>query len=139
MALLGKIFARGEKKPKGKAAAAVARPAEDLPAASAPERRRAPAAGKFSGAGAGVLVKAHTTEKTARARERGGYVFAVAEGATKRMIRAAVEARYGVKVRRVRTSRTHGKERRRGRITGWKPGLKKAVVGLREGQNIETL
>lgn len=85
----------------------------------------------------GVLLRAHVTEKTARQAKKNAYVFAVADLANKHIIKRAVEGKYGVSVLSVRTLKTHEKERRRGRIIGWKPGFKKAVVIIKEGQKIE--
>lgn len=90
-----------------------------------------------SGGAPGVLVAPHVTEKTANAASGNKYVFLVAPRTNKQMIKRAVESRYGVKVEAVNITRTYGKERRRGQIIGWKPGIKKAAVTVKEGQKIE--
>lgn len=84
---------------------------------------------------AGVIRSPHITEKTSSVD--GTYVFVVRREANKTLVRRAVEARYGVNVERVRMLRMPAKERRRGRIAGWRPGFKKAVVTIRRGQKIE--
>lgn len=89
------------------------------------------------GGSLGVLRAHRVTEKSARLGEASTYVFIVNNDATKPAIRRSVEGRYGVTVRSVRTITTHGKERRRGNQVGWKPGIKKAMVTLKEGEKIE--
>lgn len=85
----------------------------------------------------GVLRQPHITEKTAKAAEENKYIFSVAVLANKVKIKRAVEDRYKVKVETVNIINMPGKERRRGKISGWKPGTKKAIVTLKEGQKIE--
>ncbi|OGZ97585.1 MAG: 50S ribosomal protein L23 [Candidatus Sungbacteria bacterium RIFCSPLOWO2_02_FULL_54_10] len=77
------------------------------------------------------------TEKASNAAARGQYIFAVSDGVNKPSIASAVARRFGVTVMSVRMLRRPGKERRRGRITGWKPGFKKAIVTIQKGQTIE--
>ena len=77
------------------------------------------------------------TEKTAAMANLSKFVFTVAPSANKILVRQAVEGRYGVKVKAVHLVKTAGKERKRGRQVGWKPGIKKAVVTLAKGQVIE--
>lgn len=77
------------------------------------------------------------TEKTSATASRGQYVFAVSEGVNKPMIARAVSRRFGVTVTAVRMLRREAKQRRRGRIVGWKPGFKKAMVTIKKGQVIE--
>lgn len=85
----------------------------------------------------GVLQKAHVTEKTSLAASENKYVFAVSKDANKHQIKQAVEGRYGVGVKSVNIINLPGKERRRGNIIGWKPGMKKAIVKVKEGEKIE--
>ena len=87
----------------------------------------------------GVVRAAHMTEKTARGAEAHTYVFRVAPRANKITVRAAVAARYGVDVDSVRILNTSEKARVRGRVIGWKPGFKKAMVTLKPGQKIENI
>lgn len=86
---------------------------------------------------AGVLERPHITEKTSRGTREKKYVFVVNPRVNKVDIAHAVTGRYGVEVMSVHLIRTPGKIRRRGRQEGWKPGFKKAIVTLKEGQTIE--
>ena len=63
-------------------------------------------------------------------------VFEVAAKASKTEIKNAVQAIFKVKVDEVRTANFAGKERRRGKFTGYRPDWKKAYVRLKEGQKM---
>ena len=65
------------------------------------------------------------------------YSFRVHPDAHKTQIRQAVEELFEVKVERVNVSQVKSKPKRRGLHRGRKPGWKKAVVQLREGDTIE--
>jgi len=67
---------------------------------------------------------------------RKGYVFEVAEKATKTEVKQAVETLFKVKVSSVRTAIVEGKERRRGKFTGYRPDWKKAYVKLKDGEKM---
>jgi len=60
--------------------------------------------------------------------------FEVAPRATKVQVKAAVEKLFKVKVDQVRTCNFEGKERRRGRFTGFRSDWKKAYVKLKDGE-----
>jgi large subunit ribosomal protein L23 len=62
--------------------------------------------------------------------------FEVSNGASKTQIKEAIEKIFKVKVDHVRTMNVPGKERRRGRYTGYRPDWKKAYVTLREGEKM---
>ena len=71
----------------------------------------------------------------------GTLVFEVADAATKTEVKQAVEKLFKVKVNGVRTANFAGKERRRGKFTGYPSGLEEGVcapegrredAGLRE-------
>jgi large subunit ribosomal protein L23 len=64
-------------------------------------------------------------------------LFAVDTRANKKEVRDAVEKMFKVKVVDVRTMTVAGKVKRRGRTVGLRPGWKKAVVTLKEGDKIE--
>ena len=84
-----------------------------------------------------VIRRPLITEKTSILREDGRtIVFQVAPGANKTEIKQAIEKLLGSKVDRVRTSITHGKEKRQGRFAGHRSDWKKAYVRLREGQKM---
>ena len=77
------------------------------------------------------------TEKAARLRESNQVVFEVDRRANKIQIREAVEAMFDVKVTDVNTLVQRGKPRRIGRRWVKRPNWKKAVVTLREGDDIQ--
>ncbi len=92
-----------------------------------------------------ILLRPILTEKSLNLAGGTGaghhqYTFHVHKSANKREIRWAVEAAYGVKVASVNTT-THKGKVHRPRLRGAKPGkradVKKAVVTLAEGQQIE--
>jgi len=56
--------------------------------------------------------------------------------ASKTEVKQAVETLFKVKVSGVRTTTVEGKERRRGKFTGYRPDWKKAYVRLKEGQKM---
>lgn len=77
------------------------------------------------------------TEKALTTREtEGSLVFEVAAEATKTEVRQAVEKLFNVKVASIRTANVEGKERRRGKFSGYKPDWKKAYVRLRAGEKV---
>lgn len=84
----------------------------------------------------GVVLGSHITEKTA-GQNQGTYVFKVSKNANKIEVKRAIEKRFQVKVEKVNIVNLPGKERRRGRQIGWKAGLKKAMVTLKEGETLE--
>ena len=63
-------------------------------------------------------------------------VFEVAAKATKTEIKEAVQSIFKVKVDHVRTANFLGKERRRGKFTGFRPDWKKAYVRLKTGEKM---
>ena len=84
-----------------------------------------------------VIRRPLITEKGLGVKEtEGTLVFDVAPDATKTEVKQAVEALFKVKVAAVRTANYLGKERRRGRFTGFKPDWKKAYVRLVPGSKM---
>ena len=84
-----------------------------------------------------VIKKPIITEKATRASESNAVVFQVAMDATKPMIKEAVEAVFGVKVKAVNTTITKGKTKKfRGR-PGVRSDKKKAYVTLEAGNTID--
>lgn len=104
-------------------------------AAKEEEKKERPAVPR--GIVVGILRSAHSTEKTSNAAKINKYAFSVSPDANKVEVKRAVEGRYSVNVLKVNILNTVGKERRRGKQVGWKPGFKKAIVTVREGQSIE--
>ena len=77
------------------------------------------------------------TEKASRIKaDNNQVVFEVERTANKIQIRNAVEALFGVKVLSVNTLIQRGKVKRMGRSYGKRHNWKKAVVTLREGDDI---
>ena len=77
------------------------------------------------------------TEKATLGAEHNQVTFRVASDATKPEIKRAVEEVFSVKVMAVNTLKTKGKTKRfQGRI-GRRPGYKKAVITLKEGDTID--
>ncbi|MBU1015066.1 50S ribosomal protein L23 [Patescibacteria group bacterium] len=81
----------------------------------------------------------HVTEKAVALAGKNQYVFRVAPHSTKHAVKQAVEEVYGVEVRGVHVISVPSKRMRRGRIQGKKPGYRKAIVRVKEGQKIDIL
>ena len=77
------------------------------------------------------------TEKASRLKiDHNQVVFEVERGANKIQIKSAVEAMFGVKVLSVNTLLQRGKVKRMGRSYAKRHNWKKAIVTLREGDDI---
>ncbi len=84
-----------------------------------------------------IIRKPVITEKGLGVKEtQGTLVFQVATGATKTEIKEAVQTIFKVKVDSVRTATFVGKERRRGKFTGYRPDWTKAYVRLKAGEKM---
>jgi len=84
-----------------------------------------------------VIVKPIITEKATMASEANAVVFQVRRDATKPLIKEAVEALFGVKVKAVNTTITKGKVKKfRGKL-GQRSDVKKAYVTLEAGNTID--
>ena len=77
------------------------------------------------------------TEKAARLKEQNKVVFEVAPEANKIQIKQAVEELFDVKVTDVNTLIQRGKMKRMGRSLAKRRNWKKAIVTLREGDDIQ--
>ena len=84
-----------------------------------------------------VLLVPVVSEKSYSLIADRKYSFRVHPKAHKTQVRQAVEELFHVKVERVNISLVKAKPKRRGLIRGTKPGWKKAVVQVREGDTIE--
>ena len=89
-----------------------------------------------------ILIKPILSEKSNQMQEtRGIYSFKVARKANKLEIKKAVESFYGVNVAEVRTlvvpSKSKSRMTKAGVISGRKPGYKKALVTVAEGETID--
>jgi len=84
-----------------------------------------------------VIRRPLITEKGLGVKEtEGTLVFEVAAKATKTEVKQAVESLFKVKVSSVRTANVLGKERRRGKFSGFRPDWKKAYVRLKSGEKM---
>ena len=89
-----------------------------------------------------VLIKPILSEKANAQQEKlRCYSFRVAKQANKLEIKKAIEVFYGVTVIEVNTAVVPAKNKTRftkaGYISGRKPGFKKAMVTVAEGDNID--
>jgi len=85
-----------------------------------------------------VIKRPIITERSTILQGRGNqYVFEVDRGANKIEIAYAVKKLFDVTVREVRTLNVKGKPKRLGAFAGRRPGWKKAIVTLKEGDYIE--
>ena len=84
-----------------------------------------------------ILRKPIITEKASMLREKNKFVVEVEPVVTKGQIRQEIETRYKVNVLSVKTLKQRGKFRRKmGPQGGYQPNRKKAIVQLKEGQQI---
>jgi large subunit ribosomal protein L23 len=85
-----------------------------------------------------IIVKPLLSEKSNRLKEHQNQVtFEVADNANKIEIRTAIEKLFKVSVLSVHTLRVPSKTKRFGRRIGRRPGWKKAIVTLRQGDQIQ--
>jgi large subunit ribosomal protein L23 len=83
-----------------------------------------------------VIIRPVVSEKTYVLSAANRYTFRVHPDAHKTHIRQAVEALFGVHVVEVRTMSVKPKPKRRGITSGQTRAWKKAIVQLREGEDI---
>lgn len=84
-----------------------------------------------------IIAEPIFTEKSSNLMPLGKYVFRVSNQANKIEVKKAVEGLYDVNVTGVNILKTSAKPRRVGRREMLKPGFKKAIVTLKEGESIE--
>jgi large subunit ribosomal protein L23 len=84
-----------------------------------------------------VLIRPVISEKSYEQITQNQYTFRVHKDAHKTQVRQAVEQLFDVKVQRVNIVKVQPKPKRRGLHKGTKPGWKKAIVQLRQGDSIE--
>jgi large subunit ribosomal protein L23 len=84
-----------------------------------------------------VLLAPVVSEKSYGLAESSKYTFKVHPDAHKTQIRQAVEQLFEVHVEAVNIIKVQAKPKRRGTFKGTRPGWKKAIVQLREGETIE--
>ena len=84
-----------------------------------------------------VLLAPVVSEKSYNLIEDGKYVFRIHPDAHRTQVRQAVEELFNVHVEGVNVLKVQPKPKRRGLVKGTRPGWKKAIVQLREGETIE--
>jgi large subunit ribosomal protein L23 len=84
-----------------------------------------------------VLLAPVVSEKSYGQTSERKYTFKVHQDAHKTQVRQAVEQLFAVRVESVNISHVPSKPKRRGLHRGRRPGWKKAVVKLREGEKID--
>ncbi|OGD32162.1 50S ribosomal protein L23 [Candidatus Azambacteria bacterium RIFCSPHIGHO2_02_FULL_52_12] len=86
-----------------------------------------------------MLLHPYVTEKAAGLKAAGNkYVFMVADLANKRELRKVIQEKFKVAVTKVNIINIPRKSIKVGRTLGSKPGFKKAIITLKEGNTIET-
>lgn len=84
-----------------------------------------------------IIKSPLVTEKSTMNSSLNKYTFEVDPTASKTEIRKAIESIFKVKVLKVNTIKVPSKKRRMGKYLGTTSERKKAVVTLKEGQNIQ--
>ncbi len=84
-----------------------------------------------------VILRPVISEKTYGLIDENKYTFIVDRRSNKTEIRQAVEAIFDVKVTSVNTMNRMGKRKRRGIVVGKRPDLKRAIVTVADGDEIE--
>jgi len=83
-----------------------------------------------------ILIAPVVSEKSYSLISDRKYTFRVHPSAHKTQIRQAVEQLFDVHVTAVNVSKVQSKPKRRGMTRGRRPGWKKAIVQVREGETI---
>jgi large subunit ribosomal protein L23 len=84
-----------------------------------------------------ILLAPVVSEKSYSGIADRRYTFKVHKDAHKTHVRQAVEQLFDVKVERVNIVKVQAKPKRRGLARGTRPGWKKAIVQVAEGDTIE--
>ena len=86
-----------------------------------------------------IIIRPVVSEKSYAAYDANVYTFLVAPDANKIEIRKAIETIFDVRVTNVNTVNRKGKRKRNRRTGGFgtRPGSKRAIVSLAEGDSIE--
>jgi len=83
-----------------------------------------------------VLLAPVLSEKSYSLIDQRKYAFKIHPDAHRLQVRQAVEELFDVHVERVNILKVQAKPKRRGLIKGTRPGWKKAIVQVREGETI---
>ncbi len=86
-----------------------------------------------------LIKKPIISEKAVQLGQKGTYVFMVADHATTPEVRKALQAIYNVTIVKANVINAKPKTKRFGRSVGIKPGYKKVIVTLKEGQKLDIL
>ena len=86
-----------------------------------------------------IFKAAHVTEKAGDLTGKNQYIFKVYPEANKIEVKKAVESVFKVDVMSVKIINVPQKKRRLGKISGWRKGYKKVIVGIKKGQKIDIL
>ena len=84
-----------------------------------------------------VILEPVVSEKAYNLIQFNKYTFKVHAKAHKTQVRQAIETLFGVHVLAVKIVNVPGKPKRRGQVSGFRPGYKKAIIELRHGDSIE--
>ncbi len=84
-----------------------------------------------------VIVSPTISEKATYLTAENKYVFEVFQDADKKQIRQAIKDIYGVDSVKINIINLSGKKRRYGKYQGRTKDKKKAIVTLKQGQNIQ--
>ena len=83
-----------------------------------------------------VLLAPVLSEKSYSLIDQRKYAFKIHPDAHRLQVRQAVEELFDVHVERVNILKVQAKPKRRGLIKGMRPGWKKAIVQVRQGETI---
>ena len=83
-----------------------------------------------------ILLAPVVSEKSYNLIDERKYAFKIHPDAHRTQVRQAVEQLFDVHVERVNILKVQPKPKRRGLIKGTRPGWKKAIVQVREGESI---
>jgi large subunit ribosomal protein L23 len=84
-----------------------------------------------------ILLAPVVSEKSYAGIAEGRYTFRIHPDAHRMQVRQAIEQLFEVHVERVNIVKVQPKPKRRGLFKGTRPGWKKAIVQVREGETIE--
>ena len=84
-----------------------------------------------------VIVSPVITEKATKVSENNQYVFKVSINSDKKIIKKAIEKLFKVKVKSINTTNVKGKVKIFKGTKGKRADYKKAVVSLKEGENLD--
>jgi large subunit ribosomal protein L23 len=140
------VISKDEKKPEKKDSVKIVeekKSAQVGPAPGGEEKAEKPKSGKgvlkkeFSQIAARILSAPHVTEKAMNLGQQNKYIFKVSKDANKTEVKKAIQEVYGVAVEGVNIINIHRRKRIVRARAGFKPGFKKAVVTLRQGDKID--